>query len=63
MIVDYYYFDRMELMQKARSAGLIAESIRDAGRTQIVSGTRTVCAIGPAPAKLIDTITGHLKLF
>jgi peptidyl-tRNA hydrolase, PTH2 family len=53
----------MELMQKARSAGLIAESIRDAGRTQIVSGTRTVCAIGPAPAKLIDTITGHLKLF
>ena len=50
-------------MNKARLAGLIAESIRDAGRTQVVAGTRTVCAIGPAPAKLVDTITGHLKLY
>lgn len=53
----------MELLKKARSAGITAESIRDAGRTQVVSGTRTVCAIGPAPASLIDTITGHLKLY
>ena len=50
-------------MNKARSAGLVAESIRDAGRTQVAAGTRTVCAIGPAPAKLIDSITGHLKLY
>ena len=50
-------------MEKARLAGLVAESIRDAGRTQVIAGTRTVCAIGPAPVKLIDTITGHLKLY
>jgi PTH2 family peptidyl-tRNA hydrolase len=50
-------------MGKARTAGLVAESIRDAGRTQIASGTRTVCAIGPAPSTLIDLITGHLKLY
>jgi len=50
-------------MKRAREAGIVAESIKDAGRTQIMSGTRTVCAIGPAPAKLIDLITGHLKLY
>ena len=50
-------------MKKARLAGLVAESIFDAGRTQVAAGTRTVCAIGPGPAKLIDTVTGHLKLY
>lgn len=52
-----------ELQRKAREAGLVAEAIRDAGRTQLVPGTKTVCAIGPGPAKLINLITGHLKLY
>ena len=52
-----------ELVKKARGSGIIAESIRDAGRTQLAAGTRTVAAIGPAPANLIDLITGHLKLY
>lgn len=34
----------------------------DAGRTQIAAGSRTVLAIGPAPVKEVDHITGHLKL-
>ena len=53
----------IELIKKAREAGLIGESIKDAGRTQLAAGTRTVGVIGPGPSKLIDLITGHLKLY
>lgn len=52
-----------ELAKHARSVGLLANVIQDAGRTQIAAGSRTVCAIGPGPSKLIDDVTGHLKLF
>lgn len=38
---------RDELVKKARSLGISARSIRDAGRTQIAAGTKTVAAIGP----------------
>eukprot|EP00796_Vickermania_ingenoplastis_P010867 gene10867-7533_t len=37
--------------------------IRDAGRTQIAAGSKTVIAVGPGPKSLVDTATGHLKLF
>jgi peptidyl-tRNA hydrolase, PTH2 family len=43
-------------------AGLPAQVIQDAGRTQIAEGTVTCCAIGPAEAEKIDTITGGLRL-
>lgn len=36
--------------------------IKDAGRTQIAPGSKTVLSIGPGPASLIDQCTGHLKL-
>ncbi|VDN24589.1 unnamed protein product [Dibothriocephalus latus] len=36
--------------------------IHDAGRTQIAAGSATVLGIGPAPADLIDKVSGHLKL-
>ncbi|AEO61581.1 hypothetical protein MYCTH_2311885 [Thermothelomyces thermophilus ATCC 42464] len=52
----------LELMGKARSLGLTAEVIADAGRTQIASGSRTVLGVGPAPKSLVDQVTGHLKL-
>ncbi|KAI8586053.1 peptidyl-tRNA hydrolase [Geranomyces variabilis] len=52
----------LTLYAQARSAGLIAEYIEDAGRTQIPEGSRTVLAIGPAPIKQVDAITGLLKL-
>lgn len=35
------------LVRKAREMGVSAASIRDAGRTQLTPGTKTVAAIGP----------------
>ena len=36
--------------------------INDAGHTQLAPGTATAVALGPAPTKSLDTITGNLKL-
>jgi len=52
----------LELMGIARSLGLTAEVIQDAGRTQIEAGSMTVLGVGPAPKSLVDKVTGHLKL-
>lgn len=53
----------MEMLQaQAVSLGLCAQVIHDAGRTQIASGSATVCGIGPGPKGVIDRVTGHLKL-
>jgi PTH2 family peptidyl-tRNA hydrolase len=63
---DLYFTDlnnRLELQKKARSVGLVSQSILDAGRTQVATGTRTVLAIGPGPNDLIDSVTGKLKLY
>ena len=53
-------------MEKIRvlacQAGLVNYQVMDAGRTQVAPGSKTVLAIGPAPVKAIDEITGHLKL-
>ncbi|KZP32209.1 PTH2-domain-containing protein [Athelia psychrophila] len=55
--------DELLLLEaKARSLNLCARSIRDAGRTQIAAGSRTVLGIGPAPARLINQVTGKLRL-
>lgn len=53
----------MYITQKAKEANLITEIIQDAGRTQILAGSKTVCVIGPGPSRLIDKITGTLKLY
>ncbi|PWN40856.1 peptidyl-tRNA hydrolase II [Ceraceosorus guamensis] len=50
------------LEESAKALNLCARSIRDAGRTQVAAGSRTVLGIGPGPVKLIDQVTGHLKL-
>ncbi|XP_053975129.1 peptidyl-tRNA hydrolase 2, mitochondrial-like [Hylaeus anthracinus] len=52
-----------EVAKHARAIGLLANIIQDAGHTQIAPGSKTVCAVGPGPAPLIDQVTGHLKLF
>jgi len=52
----------LELMGKARSLGITAEVIQDAGRTQIDPGSLTVLGVGPAPKSQIDLVTGGLKL-
>ncbi|XP_071037289.1 peptidyl-tRNA hydrolase 2, mitochondrial [Parasteatoda tepidariorum] len=46
----------------AKESGLIVSLVCDAGKTQIPAGSKTVLAVGPGPEKLIDKVTGHLKL-
>lgn len=52
-----------EIAKQAKSVGLLANIVQDAGHTQVPAGSRTVCAVGPGPAPLVDKVTGHLKLF
>ena len=51
----------LELEEKCNAAGLNTCLIRDAGHTEIEPGSRTVLAVGPAPASAMDPLTGHLK--
>ena len=53
----------LTLASHARDAGVVFGVVRDAGRTQIASGTMTVLGIGPAPIEIVNQITGHLKLY
>lgn len=36
--------------------------VRDAGRTEIAAGSKTVVAVGPAPKSLINDVTGKMDL-
>ena len=47
---------------EANEAGLICYMVKDAGHTEIPSGTVTVVGIGPGPRSTIDTITSSLPL-
>jgi PTH2 family peptidyl-tRNA hydrolase len=53
----------LDLKKVATQRGLVNSIIADAGRTQIAAGSRTVLGIGPGPARIIDEVSGHLKLF
>ncbi|TFK41366.1 peptidyl-tRNA hydrolase [Crucibulum laeve] len=54
--------DELNLLQaQARSLNLCAQSIRDAGRTQIAAGSMTVLGI-VGPVRLVNKITGRLRL-
>lgn len=54
--------DMVAIQEKAKLMGLVTYIVEDAGRTQIAAGSRTVLGIGPAPVKVLDSITSHLKL-
>ncbi len=47
---------------QAKKARLPCSLVLDAGHTQIEPGSKTAVAIGPAPEKDVDAITGKLKL-
>lgn len=53
----------VEVRKKATSLGLLTSLVRDAGHTQVPSGTHTVLGVGPGPTDLIDEATRHLKLY
>jgi len=53
----------LELATMARNLGLITSLVCDAGRTQIAPGSKTVLGIGPGPVKIVDRVSGRLKLF
>ncbi len=50
------------LFGEAKEAGVVASLVKDAGHTEIPSGTVTVVGIGPGPRDEIDSITGALPL-
>jgi PTH2 family peptidyl-tRNA hydrolase len=50
------------LIQAASKVGAPHHVVRDAGHTQIPSGSKTVLAIGPFDEATLDSITGELKL-
>jgi len=51
-----------DIVRRAGEAGLPVEQVHDAGRTQVMAGTLTCCAIGPAGADQIDAVTADLSL-
>jgi len=56
--------EELEVLQGiAVSLGLTAKVICDAGRTQIVAGSKTVLGVGPGPKSVVDQVTGGLKLY
>lgn len=54
--------DMQKLAEEALKKEVPVCSVRDAGRTQVPSGSLTVVAVGPARVTDVDKVTGHLKL-
>lgn len=50
------------LKRRADELGLPSAMIHDSGLTQVEPGTVTCLGIGPAPAAIVDQITGGLAL-
>jgi len=50
------------LITQAKRDNIPFHLIRDAGHTQIPSGSKTVLALGPYGEEELDSITGELKL-
>ena len=50
------------LYGEARELGLVTEMVKDAGKTEIPTGTITLLGIGPGPRRVIDELTGTLPL-
>eukprot|EP01063_Lacrimia_lanifica_P036238 TRINITY_DN7133_c0_g1_i1.p1 TRINITY_DN7133_c0_g1~~TRINITY_DN7133_c0_g1_i1.p1 ORF type:complete len:624 (+),score=205.19 TRINITY_DN7133_c0_g1_i1:138-2009(+) len=54
--------DLLDVQAKAKKEGVPTYLVRDAGRTQIASGSKTVLGVGPAPLSKVNSLTGKFKL-
>lgn len=58
--------DSLEELERIRmdaiKAGIPTTQIKDRGLTQIAVASITCIGLGPAPAELIDRVTGHLRV-
>lgn len=52
----------LNIFNEARKHNLPTSIIKDAGKTQLKPGTITCIVLGPAPSRILDKITGKLKL-
>ncbi len=52
-----------EIERQAENMKISAVLISDMGLTELPPGTVTALGIGPAPANLLDKITGNLPLY
>lgn len=52
----------IRLVKEAEKLSIPYSLVYDAGLTQVEAGTLTCVGFGPAPAEIIDKITGDLKL-
>jgi len=52
----------LKLEQEAKASNLPFYLVRDRGLTQVEPGTITCLGIGPAPAGMLDLLTGDLSL-
>lgn len=56
------YADLDRIRQEAARSRLPFCMVSDAGHTQLPPGTVTCVSVGPAPAGMVDAITGELPL-
>jgi PTH2 family peptidyl-tRNA hydrolase len=54
--------DLFRVREDADRAGIPSAIVADAGLTEIPAGTITALGLGPAPNKMMDKVTGKLRL-
>lgn len=51
------------VVKNAKENGVRTYKVYDAGRTQVLPGSNTAVAVGPAPRSVLTLLTGHLSLY